>query len=734
MGSFFSAICFSNFLGLTLVKFILLPFIRAKLINTENLSFKKGHLIIANSISSIDPLIISLLLRKKIYFVADEKFFKFKFLFNFIAVSEKSQVHKLLENGETVCLFCEKQPSKNGIIGKFEYDYRDYLAKNIQTSTSLLYISGLWETIFSHLYRNERFTFKNICKHLLGRKSFGIITKLRDTTKTPFATRSALIELSSEIELAPKKNETILAYQFAKRARIKPFNKALIDGVSGKKLNNFTVYSKALALSDYIKELCDENEKYVGVLMPNTPASVVVILAVMFANKVPAMLNFTVSAETQERSIAKANIKHVLTSKKFLHKAKILQTPEMVILEEIASKISKSKALAKTFLGYILPLKIFFKAIGIKNYFAIHNDAVLLFSSGSTAEPKGVRLTHHNFNANLKSFLPAVNMTRKDGIVGNLPLFHSFGMNVCFWIPLAKGIKVAYIPNPLDAENIVKNITDHKLTVITATPTFMQSYMRKMDYDRIKSLRLTITGAERLRDEIVTRFEEINRHSTTVVEGYGCTELSPIVSINLAKNIDNLGKEVGWSHSIGIPMPGICVKIINPETLEEVPANTDGLITVKADTVMKGYLNNKKLTKEVMVNDGFYNTNDIGQMNEDGYIRITGRVSRFSKIAGEMVPHESIEQQIYHVLNSSDAKIVVTGTKDSAKGEKIIVFYTTDMKIDHQHIIKSLRENKIPNLWIPRAENFIQIEEIPLLGSGKLNLGAISKLAKKYQS
>ena len=717
------------------LRLLIKPFINLKVDNRELLKSEKGYLIIANSISILDPILISLAVAQKVYFIGNKEQYKFKHLFSFIDKNNHKKVKKLISEGAIVCLFPEENLTKNGILDKFSSDYQDYLPEdnNDEIPVKLIYIANMWQSLFSNLYKKGRLTLKAFFSIVLRHKATLCVATLKKKNVSPFFIRLELSELSSSIELIPTKNERVLYHQFARRARLFPWQKPLIDGSTNQKLSNFKVYSKALALSNYIKEICDENEKYVGVLLPNTPASAVVILAVMFANKVPAVLNFTVSAETQTRSIKNARIKHVLTSKKFLLKAKISETPEMIMLEKIGKSISKPKALWTTLKGYLLPLPIFLGSHGLKDYKNLHKEAILLFSSGSTAEPKGVCLTHHNLNANLKSFFGVVNITHKDGIVGNLPLFHSFGMNVCFWIPLATGVKVAYIPNPLDAESIVKSIEKYQLSVITATPTFMQSYMRKMKPEKITSLRLIITGAERLRDEIIQRFEKISNHSTTIIEGYGCTELSPIVSINLAKNIDYLGKKTGKNHSIGIAMPGITVKIFNPETLKEVPANTDGLIMVKSDTVMKGYLNNQALTDEVMVN-GYYNTKDIGQMTEDGYITITGRLSRFSKIAGEMIPHESIEQQIYKLLNTHELKIVVTGARDKHKGEKIIVFHTKEMTTDPQKIILSLREQKIPNLWIPRPENFIQIEAIPVLGTGKIDLGKIGKLAEKYNS
>ncbi len=442
------------------LKLLLKLFIKLEIVTQSQVTKDKGTLLIANKISRIDLFLISMLTPRKIYFVTDkEKYFN-RFLFSIIPVNDRGKCQQLLSEGNIVCLFPEQNMTKNGILGKFEYDYKDYLPlENINSiNVNLVYIAKMWESIFSNLYINERRTFSKLIQHCIFHEATIAVKKLTENNLSPFAVRLKMSELSASVELKPCKRERVLYHQFARRARLLPFQKPLIDASTGKKYSNFTVYSKALALSNYIKELCDDDEKYVGVLLPNTPASAIIILAVMFANRIPAVLNFTVSLETQERSIANANIKHILTSKKFLIKAKIAEMPEMVLLEKIGGEISKSQALLTTLKGYLLPLKLFLKNHGLKNYKDLNSDGILLFSSGSTAEPKGVRLSHHNLNANLKSFIGVANFSHKDGIVGNLPLFHSFGMNVCFWVPLSTGVKVAYIANPLDAEAIANSI------------------------------------------------------------------------------------------------------------------------------------------------------------------------------------------------------------------------------------------------------------------------------------
>ena len=211
-----------------------------------------------------------------------------------------------------------------------------------------------------------------------------------------------------------------------------------------------------------------------------------------------------------------------------------------------------------------------------------------------------------------------------------------------------------------------------------------------------------------------------------VIEGYGSTELSLIVSINVASSILDLGKGPGKASSVGPPMSGICVKIVSPETFEELDYGHEGLMLVKGPNVMQGYLDEPEKTAEVIKN-GWYNTGDIAEMDQNGCLTITGRLSRFSKIGGEMVPHELVEKSIFEILKCEDRSIAVMGAPDDSKGEKLVVVHS---KIDMtpEEIIEKLREKNLPNLWIPKAANFIKVENLPLLGSGKLDLAAIKKI------
>jgi len=369
------------------------------------------------------------------------------------------------------------------------------------------------------------------------------------------------------------------------------------------------------------------------------------------------------------------------------------------------------------------------KLVSPETWDDVNRTGVVLFSSGSTGIPKGIMLSHRNIIANVVSFSQAIAWTKKDRIAGNLPLFHSFGMSACLWMPLYTGAEVTMIPNPLDAVNVGKAMRERRATVLFATPSFLQLYMRRCKAEDFASLRLTVAGAEQLRDDIADKFYDLC--GLMIAEAYGCTELSPVVSVNLANSLMELGVKVARRGSIGPSLPGVCAKVVDPSTFELLPEDTDGLLIVTGANVMQGYLGEPEKSAEV-IRDGWYITGDIARMDKNGFITITGRLSRFSKIAGEMVPHELVEREINAILQPDERLVAVTGVADEVRGEKLVVFYTDERLLAPEQLVRALRQRQIPNLWIPKAEDFIKVDAIPLLGSGKLDLNALNELAKRF--
>jgi acyl-[acyl-carrier-protein]-phospholipid O-acyltransferase/long-chain-fatty-acid--[acyl-carrier-protein] ligase len=333
-------------------------------------------------------------------------------------------------------------------------------------------------------------------------------------------------------------------------------------------------------------------------------------------------------------------------------------------------------------------------------------------------------LSHHNIISNVEGISQVIQFTPKDRIMGVLPLFHSFGFTGTLWLPLLAGFGAVYHPNPTDAKTIGETIQKYQATLFISTSTFYAAYLRRCTKEEFASLRYVIAGAEKLRDQVAKGYQE--KFGLTILEGYGCTELAPVVAVNTPDVVDGKEKQIGHKPgTVGHPIPGVAVKVIDPDTEQRLGPGQEGLLLVKGPNVMLGYLNQPVLTEQAL-RRGWYVTGDIAAVDEDGFIRITDRLSRFSKIGGEMVPHMKIEDVINEVLGSAGA--VVTAIPDEQRGEKLIAFYTQN-GISRDELWIRLNRTELPKLWIPKRENLHQIESIPILGSGKADLKKVKTIA-----
>ena len=315
---------------------------------------------------------------------------------------------------------------------------------------------------------------------------------------------------------------------------------------------------------------------------------------------------------------------------------------------------------------------------------------------------------------------------RQDRFLGVLPFFHSLGFTATLIGPTILGVGAAYHPLPTDTRSISKLIPHYKLTLLLATPTFLQLYLRKIKPEEMKSVNLVVVGAEKMPQRLAEAFEE--KFGLQPLEAYGCTECSPGVSVN-TPNVAVEGEVQSGNRpgTIGRALPGISVKIVDPETDKSCDFDQSGLMWIKGPNVMKGYLGKEELTKEVLI-DGWYNTGDIASISEDGFITITDRLSRFSKIGGEMVPHIKVEEMLHSIAGITDQSFAVTGIPDEKKGEKLIVLYSIDEQ-EIEKIYEDLSASDIPNLWKPRKEHFLKVDDLPYLGTGKLDLKGIKTMA-----
>lgn len=419
-------------------------------------------------------------------------------------------------------------------------------------------------------------------------------------------------------------------------------------------------------------------------------------------------------------------MRYCISSRLFLEKAGSQLPCEMIFIEDVIKTLNPFVKIKAALKSLIFP-KIFTRKLIFGNWKAGNTEdlATIMFTSGSTGEPKGVMLTHSNITSNLEGLYQVFEVERNDKILGVLSFFHSFGFTGTLWFPLIAGIGAVYHYNPLDAKVIGKLIDQHKASILMSTPTFLNSYIRRIEAQQFKTLRFVMVGAEKLRPQLAQEFQ--SKFHVLPMEGYGCTELSPIVSVNMP-DITEQGvlQKAQKSGSIGLPLPGIAVKVIDPDNRQTLDVDQEGLLLVKGPNVMKGYLNAPEKTSHLII-DGWYQTGDVAKIDEDGFITITDRFSRFSKIGGEMVPHINIENKIHEILNTSEQFCVVTAVPDESKGERLIALCLKS--INREELFETLRKSGLPNLWIPARDMFFEVDAFDLLGSGKLDLAMIKKRA-----
>ncbi|QEN05420.1 bifunctional acyl-ACP--phospholipid O-acyltransferase/long-chain-fatty-acid--ACP ligase [Thiospirochaeta perfilievii] len=499
----------------------------------------------------------------------------------------------------------------------------------------------------------------------------------------------------------------ILHHKFIDTAKKNGNKLAIIDKMVGTK----ATYSKALIGSLVLQnKLKKYDERYIGIMIPNSAGAMLTTIATLMSGKIPVMINYSTGAgENCLMAQNKCNFKTIITSRALLEKQNCPLIDGMVCIEDLITTVT---GLDKLFSAIKSKLpKAIIKAILPKS--SIDDTACILFTSGSEKEPKAVQLSHKNLGSNVEDVIDVLKLTKKDTIFSILPLFHVFGIQTNFWMPLTLGMTVVTYANPLDYKNIPKIIREERCTLIAATPIFLSGYLRSSKPGDFASLELIVAGADKTPQWLRDEYKE--KHNIEIVEGYGATETSPVVSVNHRDN--------NKPGSIGLVVPNAKVKITNIDTGEPLPPGVEGKILVKGDLVMKGYMDDIK-TKEVIVN-GWYDTGDIGILDEDGFLWHRGRLKRFVKIGGEMVSLVNTESVISNIVDKS-IDCCVVDVPDEIKGSSLVAVLTKE--IDKDELIKSLGQN-LPQIAIPKK--YIFLEDLPKMGSGKVDFRSVEKLVRE---
>jgi len=505
----------------------------------------------------------------------------------------------------------------------------------------------------------------------------------------------------------------------------KPFQTAIIDGMDNSKLSRGQLLGVAIALSRHLKR--QNAERRIGIVLPPGKGAIVANVAVVLAGRIPVNLNFTSARESIDSAQKQAALKTTISARQV---AKRLQnfpwTPQVINLDELLPAM-KPAILCWWILGLIVPVPLLSRSLQLPQI-GDREEALLLFTSGSSGAPKGVALSHRNIIGNVSQFAVLLNSLPDEMILASLPFFHSFGCTVTLWYPILERVRIVTYPSPLEAAKNAAVVKRYRATVMFATPTFLRGYLRKAEPEQMRSLRLIITGAEKLPGDLAQAFEQ--RFGKPIYEGYGLTETSPVISVNLPDPVPKVaGVSVQPSSrpgSTGKMAPGIAAEIRDPETNRKLSLHESGMLWLRGPNVFDGYLDDPARSAEVL-RDGWFKTGDLGRFDEDGFLFIEGRLSRFAKIGGEMVPHETVEQKVLAALKleaQAERIIAVMSMPDEAKGEALVLL--TSIDIDPQLLRSALHEANVPNLWVPRVIR--RVEAIPVLASGKLDLGKCKEL------
>jgi acyl-[acyl-carrier-protein]-phospholipid O-acyltransferase/long-chain-fatty-acid--[acyl-carrier-protein] ligase len=468
----------------------------------------------------------------------------------------------------------------------------------------------------------------------------------------------------------------------------------------------------------------------IGLLLPPSVGGALTNYALMMLGRIPVNLNYTASSEAIASCASQCNVDVVITSKAFVGRFPKLEIPgRTLFLEDALQSPRISEKLISFALAWLTPQWVLFKAIGaLRNTSkaAIDDLATVIFSSGSTGDPKGVMLTHFNIASNIQQVSQVFMLGGQDKILGILPFFHSFGFLAGLWMPAVNGVGVVYHPNPLDSKVISELVGRYNVTFLIATPTFLQAYMKRCSPESFGSLQFVLVGAEKLPERVALAFEDT--FGIRPLEGYGCTECSPVVTVNgrdfRAPGFRQVGARRG---KIGHPLPGVSVRVVDLDSGEPVAAGVPGMLLVKGPNVMKGYLGKPEKTAEVL-RDGWYTTGDVAVLEEDGFLTITDRLSRFSKIGGEMVPHIKIEDKLHELAGVTEQVFAVTALPDEKKGERIVVVYTLP-ETKFAPVLEKLAQCDLPALWKPKPNQFFHVDALPVLGTGKIDLRGVKALA-----
>ena len=711
-------------------------FYKLRILGREGVPAEGPALLVPNHVTFVDGLFLLASLDRPVRFIVDSYYYEkwwvrpFMVAFKAIPISSTGgprvllralkDAGKYLDEGDVVCIFAEGQITRTGMILPFRRGV-ERIVKGRDVPIIPAHLDGAWGSIFS--FESGRFVTKWPKKIPYPvTVSFG--EPLRADTPV-WKVREAVQDLGRKAWYLRQGDRPLLHRSFIAAARRRPGRFAMGDERKPK-VTAIEALTGSILLAKAMRSRW-ANQPRIGVLLPPSVGGALVNIAISLAGKTSVNLNYTAGPAGMGSAVTQAQLRTVITSLTFLEKAK-LEAPKgvaTIYVEDLLKNISGGAKFFGWLLARLAPMRWVERSCGFERHPGIEDELTIIFSSGSTGQPKGVILSHGNVDANVEAVAQVFPVQKGDKMLGILPLFHSFGY-MTLWLALNHDIGVVFHPNPLDADAVGRLIEQKKLTVLIATPTFLQLYMRRCSPGAFGSLRIVLTGAEKLPQRVVEAFEEA--FGIRPIEGYGATECSPVVAVStLDVRYDGIYQAGSRRGYVGQPLPNVSVRVVDPDSYEPLGPDEPGMLLVNGPNVMKGYIGRDDLTAKAMRN-GWYVTGDIALIDKDGFIKITDRLSRFSKIGGEMVPHGKVEEALHEAAGLAIPSFAVTAVPDEKKGERLAVLHTIEEKRISE-IPKKLVEMGLPNLFVPRADQFVRVDQLPFLGTGKLDLRKVKQIA-----
>lgn len=726
-------------------RLLIMPFFRIgytiNVDGVENIPQKGGVLLLGNHMSWIDWAVLQMASPRPIRFAMHKSFYEIwylKWLLNLFDVipigagASKSALEKIrecLDAGDVVALFPEGHISYNGQIDEFQHGY-EIAASDTNSVIVPFYLRGLWGSSFSRAQKYYQRISRKVDGKRAIRVSFG--APLAPETKAP-QVREKVVELSFFSWAEYLKTLEPMQFSWLKHAKADLFKRSMVDS-TGADLNNLKVIATVLVFLSKFK-FSFLKERHVGVILPSSVMGSIINLMLFIRGKISVNLNYTLSEQNLIGCADKAKLKSIITSRQFIAKLKArgFELEEslkgrLIYLEDVAQGISKADKICAMLKAILMPRwlleLIYFRDV------RIDDEAAILFSSGSEGTPKGIVLTHKNIMANIKQISEIINTDGNDVILASLPIFHSFGLTAATFFPLSEGIATAHVPDPTDAFAVGKMVAKYHATIMFGTSTFFRLYTKnkKLNPLMFSTIRYAIAGAEKLNAAVKREFKM--KFGVEIYEGYGTTETTPVVSVNTANVLEpEFFKELVFSKegSVGLPTAGTIIRICDPTSLAKLENGQAGLILIGGHQVMKGYYEDEERTKEAIVElDGvrYYNSGDIGFLDEAGFLTITDRLSRFAKIGGEMISLGAVEAQISSVLGD-EVTFVCTNVADEKKGEQVVMLFSGE--ISEEEVAARIRASAIPSIMQP--SKIYKVEAVPVLGTGKVDFKSSKKLA-----